>query len=241
MSSVQHQDLQPAFVLHSRPYRDTSLLLEVFSREQGRVGLVARGARAPRSRIRGLLQPFQPLLLSWQARGDLGTLRAAEADGAAVALRGNGLFSGFYLNELLVRLLHRNDPHPDLFPLYTEVLSELAAEADLEPVLRRYELRLLELLGYGLLLDHEVESGGPVDPDADYEYILERGPMPRLAQSGQRALFRGSSLLGMAAEQFEEPQVRKDAKRLLRAALDLYLGKTPLKTREVIRQLVNVR
>lgn len=233
--------LIPAFVLHSRPYRDTSLLLEVFSAAQGRVGLVARGARSARSRQRGLLQPFQPLLLSWSARGELGTLTAVEADGAPLSLRGHGLYSGFYLNELLVRLLHRNDPHPELYPVYGAALASLAQAAGPEAVLRRFELRLLELLGYGLQLERDA-GGAELDPESLYDYLPEEGAVPLDPAVGARGVaVTGHSLLALHAECLDDVQVRRDARRLTRVVLDLHLGPAPLKTREVLRQLVNVR
>lgn len=236
-----HQPLTPAFILHSRPYRDTSLLLDVFSEEQGRVGLVARGARSARSRQRALLQPFQPLLLGWTARGELGTLTAVETNAPPVPLRGTGLYSGFYLNELLARLLHRHDPHPELFPVYHDALRGLAEALNLEPVLRVFELRLLETLGYGLLLDCDADLGAPLDPERQYDYQLERGALPLRGDAAAGVQVSGRSLLAMAAERFDDDVVLRDAKRLTRAALDLYLGHAPLKTREVIRQLVGAR
>lgn len=233
--------LIPAFVLHSRPYRDTSLLLEVFSADSGRVGLVARGARSSRSRQRGLLQPFQPLLLSWSARGELGTLSAVEAAGAPFSLRGHALYSGFYVNELLVRLLHRNDPHPELYPVYGETLTGLMQASEPEPVLRRFELRLLELLGYGLQLERDT-AGAELDPESRYDYRPEEGAVP-LAPAGQAqgVAVSGHSLLALRTECLDDAQVRLDARRLTRAALDPHLGAAPLKTRAVLRQLVKVR
>lgn len=233
--------LIPAFVLHSRPYRDTSLLLEVFSAEQGRVGLVARGARAARSRQRGLLQPFQPLLLSWQSRGELGTLAAVEAAGAPLPLRGHGLYAGFYLNELLVRLLHRHDPHPELYPVYGTALAGLARVTEPEPVLRRFELRLLEGLGYGLQLERDAQ-GAELTPESLYDYRPEEGAVPLGPAAEARGVrISGHSLLALRDECLDDPRVRRDARRLTRAALDPHLGPAPLKTREVLRQLVNVR
>jgi DNA repair protein RecO (recombination protein O) len=233
--------LIPAFVLHSRPYRDTSLLLEVFGCEPGRVGLVARGARAARSRQRGLLQPFQPLLLSWTARGELGTLTAVESAGAPLPLRGYGLYGAFYVNELLVRLLHRNDPHPELYPVYGDALAGLSRQPDPEPVLRRFEQRLLEALGYGLQLGQDA-GGAELDPQILYDYQLEHGPVPLGSDDTARGVkLSGRSLLAMQEECFDDEQVRRDARRLTRAALDLHLGSTPLKTRAVLRQLVKVR
>lgn len=233
--------LIPAFVLHSRPYRDTSLLLEVFSAEQGRVGLVARGARTARNRQRGLLQPFQPLLLSWTARGDLGTLATVEAAGAPFALRGHGLYGGFYANELLVRLLHRHDPHPELYPVYCAVLAGLAQADDPEPALRRFELRLLEALGYGLQLERDIH-GAELEAESLYDYRPEEGAAP-LEQAAQArgVKISGRSLLALRDQCLDDAEVRRDARRLTRAALDPHLGSVPLKTRAVLRQLVSVR
>ena len=160
--------LEPAYVLHHRPYRDSSLLLEMLTSGYGRVALIARGARRPKSHLHGLLQPFQPLFASWSMRGELGTLTAVEGrDGAGP--RGRTLISGFYMNELLMRLLHRHDPHPQLFAVYESALRGLAvtglpASAE-QTVLRMYELTLLRELGYGLVLDHEIMGGESIRAD----------------------------------------------------------------------------
>lgn len=230
---MHHQgaQLQPGYLLHQRDYRDTSLLLEVFTREHGRLGLVARGARAPKSRMRGLLQPFQPLLLSWGGRGELGTLTAVEAAGPAQRLSGTALYSGFYLSELLMRLLQRHDPHPELFAAYAEALQGLQHEA--QRPLRLFEKHLLDALGYGLLLDHEADSGEPVSAEAEYVYALESGPQRCSPAAVCGLRLSGRSLLSLAAEELADAQSLADSKRLLRAALDLYLGGRELKTREV--------
>ncbi|MBI5040629.1 MAG: DNA repair protein RecO [Gammaproteobacteria bacterium] len=227
----QGTQLQPGYILHQRAYRDTSLLLEVFTREHGRLGLVARGARAPRSRIRGLLQPFQPLLLSWTGRTELGTLTGVEADGAPPRLPGATLYSGFYLNELLMRLLQRLDPHPELFVAYAETLRGLQHEA--QRPLRLFEKQLLESLGYGLLLAQEADSGTPVEANAEYVYALESGPVRSQGAITVGLKLSGRSLLSLAADDLSDAQSLADSKRLMRAALGLYLGERGLKTREV--------
>jgi len=235
MGMHQATQLQSGYILHQRAYRDTSLLLEVFTRDHGRLGLVARGARAPRSRIRGLLQPFQPVLLSWSGRGELGTLTgvepAIEAGGMPPRLLGATLYSGFYLNELLMRLLQRHDPHPELFVAYAEALRGLPQAA--QRPLRLFEKQLLESLGYGLLLDHEADSGVPVLADADYVYALESGPVRSQGVNARGLQLSGRSLLSLAAEDLSDVQSLADSKRLMRAALGLYLGGRELKTREV--------
>ncbi len=235
--SRQRIELAPAFVLHQRPYRETSALLEVFTHAQGRVGLIARGARAPRSRRRGELQPFRALRLSWIERGELGTLTGVESAAPGPPLSGRALYSALYLNELLVRLLTRNDPHPVLFERYAHALEALAADAgNVEPTLRLFEKHLLQETGYGLLLDVDCESGEPLRSDALYDYHLEAGPVEVAADTRQGFLFPGSSLLALAAEGELDAAALRDAKRLMRAALSLYLGGKPLKSRELFNR-----
>ena len=180
--------LQPAYVLHHRAYRDSSVLLELFSPEYGRVGVIARGAKSAKSRWRGVLQPFQPLLVSWNKRGELGTLTAAEAHGPALTIAPDLIASGFYLNEILLRLLERDQEQLELFGCYDEALRSLdkvgtetadnqSRSVALEILLRQFEIRLLAALGYGLVLDHEIGSESPVQAEQEYIYQLEHGPV----------------------------------------------------------------
>lgn len=218
--------LEPAFLLSLRPYRDSSQLLEAFSLRHGRIGLVARGARGPKSRLRGVLQPFVPLLLSWSQRGDLGSLQAAEAQAGATLLSGERIFYGWYLNELLLRLLQRHDPHPALYAIYTALLPELAgSEAQAQAALRVFEKRLLAELGYGLLLPPTLE------PDRHYRYDAERGPLP--AEQG----IAGASLIALRDERLEDERARRDALPLLRAALRRHLGGQELQTAALLRSM----
>ncbi len=226
--------LQSAFVLHRRPYRDTSLLLEVFVQDHGRLGLAARGAAAPRSRLKGLLQPFTPLLLSWSGAGELATLTAAEEAGCPIPLPPHRVLAGLYINELLLRLLPRLDPHPGLFAAYQRLLAELAAAPGEEPPLRRFEKRLLDELGYGLTLDGEAVSGAPIIAEEQYCYVLDRGPLAAdQAQTG--VPISGRSLLALRDGIFSDPAVLKEVKRLTRAALAEQLRGRALKTRELYR------
>ena len=238
MTSQNRIALEPAWVLHRYPYRDSSLLLEVFTREHGRIGLVARGARSARSRWHSQLQILRPLLLSWSMRGDLGTLTGVDHRGQVSVLPGRQVLCGCYLNELLLRLVTRHDPHPELFIAYEHAVRML--QAGEEQALRLFEKHLLQALGYGLLLDHEADTGTPLDPDGRYEYRLERGPV-RCAAARDTGLFlRGSSLLALYNNDLPEPQACKEVKQLMRAALALYLGSRPLRTREVLRQLASL-
>jgi len=236
MASTDRIQLAPAFVLHRRPYRETSLLLDVFSQDYGRIGLVARGAKSPKSRQRGELQPFTPVTLSWMQRGELGTLTAVEGNTPTYVLTGSALYSAFYLNELLVRLLARHDPHLKLFAYYQASLESLAANSSIEVTLRLFEKHLLTELGYGLLLDIDSGSGLSIQPDEYYDYHLESGPMHiENAQSGG-FVFKGSSLLALEQDTLDDDQYLLDAKRLMRAVLNLYLGDKPLKSRELFRK-----
>lgn len=233
--SSQRVDSQPAYVIHARPYRETSQLVEAISLDFGRVGLVARGAARPKSALRALLQPFVPLHLSWQGSGELKTLRQAEPAGTAPRPDGRAALSGLYLNELLQRLMPRDEPYPALFSAYVEAMRGLLDEAAVEPSLRRFEVRLLDALGYGLVLDHEPLSGEPLRADAAYDYDPHGGP--RRTGAGLGLNLGGASLLAMARGDYHDERTRADAKRLLRAVLRVHLGDRPLKSRELFQGL----
>jgi DNA repair protein RecO (recombination protein O) len=236
---------QPAFVLHSRDYSETSLILEVITPQYGRVGLLAKGARRPRSPWRGLLQPLQPLLLSWAGRGELAILIGAEPERETVTHDPQTLYCGFYLNELLMRLLHRHDPHEALFGSYRGALAALAAAAVPEVVLRVFEKHLLREIGYGLVLDRDITDNAPLMPDALYDYILDRGPVrlthaePGRVSRGVR--LHGASLLALATEHFETPTACREAKTLMRVALSRHLGERPLHSRKLFQHVLALR
>ncbi len=235
---TERVELQPAYILHQRPYRNSSRLLEVLSRGHGRFGMVARGVAGRRSRLQGRLQLFRPLLISWQSRGDLATMRSAEPDGMPLALSGAALMSGFYLNELLLRLTGRHVVSPELFDSYHRTLNRLAADGVNQEALRVFECRLLEELGYGMILDHDVQSGRPIQPDACYCYHIERGPVEVVAQKDSSGLrVTGSSLLALAAGELRDERSLKEARRLMRLVLNHYLGDRPLRSRELFRAL----
>lgn len=231
-------DLQPGYILHSRPYRDSSALLEVLTAEYGRLALIARGARRQgRKRVSGnILRPFLPLLLSYSGRGELRTLVGSELAGTAVELPGERLFSGLYLNELIMRLVHRHDPHPRLFALYSSTLASLGAESTLDAPLRRFELGLLEELGYSLDFTRDGDSA-PVEVDGWYSYQPEQGMVRRLAvKDSSPALYAGRDLLQLAAGNYDD-DLRQVSKRLFREILASHLGTEPLQSRELFRQL----
>lgn len=229
--------LAPTWVLHTRPYRDTSLLVEALSEEYGRVGLVARGVRGARGRWRGLLQPLQPLLLSWSGRGELGTVTACEPAGAAVPLRDEALLSALYMNEVLLRVMQRSDPQPAIFQIYGDTLAGLAG-ADAAVALRLFEKRLLDALGWGAAYDHTADDGTPVDAAGRYRFAADRGVL----SSGAGDLeVTGDALLALAREDLSDPRVLADARRVLRAALAPHLGDRPLQTRELLKEWRKMR
>ena len=234
---MQHRhkvDGQPAYVLHSYPFRETSLIVEAFSRDYGRVALLARGARRARSVMRGVLMAFQPLELSWAGKGEVQTLMKAEWQGGQPLLTGKALFCGYYLNELLVNLLPREDAHPRLFSFYAEVLRRFALTPR-ESDIRCFERAFLQELGYGLLLLNDV-SGYPVDPDGFYAYEIERGPV-RLDVAGKGPLaIRGKTLIDLAEDDFSDARTLLEAKQLMRALIAHYLGGKSLETRKIFME-----
>jgi len=250
---MQRIVLQPAYILHHRAYRNTSSILELFTPEHGRVGVVAKGVRGNKPRWPGLLQTFQPLLVSYNLRGELGLLTTAEATGAALTVRPGLIASGFYLNEILLRLLQRQDAQLELFGSYDMALRDLSAlnaeegeRIALESVLRRFEMRMLAALGYGLVLDNDVQTQAPVQAQQHYIYYLEQGPVQidsevdeTVAEVGdaQRGVpVSGQTLLALQADDLSADITRREAKRLIRAVLGQYLGSKPLASRQLMQQ-----
>jgi DNA repair protein RecO (recombination protein O) len=214
---------QPAYILHARPYRETSLMIDAFTREHGRVGLIARGVRRERSRLpRGVLQPLQPLLIGWVARGELGTLTGAEAASAPIALAGDALLAAMYVNELVLRVSGRNDVHAEAFSAYALCLSRLAEADDMAWSLRRFERDLLADLGYALALT-TTASGAAVEPDAVYSYDPGEGAEPW----NERSMFprvAGSALLALDRDERPSPENLVDLRRLIRATIRHLIG-----------------
>ena len=226
---------QPAYVLHTYAYKETSLIVEAFTRAFGRVAVLARGARRPRSAMRGVLLAFHPLRLGWSTSAELGNLISAEWSGALQPLAGKGLMCGFYLNELLLRLLPRDDPHEALFDAYADALRGLSSGLP-APVLRAFEKRLLAELGYAPMLEHEAASGAPIDPAQRYVYEPERGPMPMRNSSSDLSV-SGQTLLDLARDEFNRPETRDEARVLLRALIGERLHGQVLHTRAVLLEL----
>jgi DNA repair protein RecO (recombination protein O) len=235
-SRRQRVDGAAAFLLHAHPYSETSLVLDLFARDQGRLAVLARGARRPRSALRGVLLAFQPLELDWFGSGEVKTLARAEWVGGLPLLRGKSLLLGYYLNELLLKLLPRDDPHQTLFDAYEAALTALARGATETAELRRFEKVLLRELGYGLALDTVAGSGEPVRPDGRYEYQVEHGVVEAVGVS-PRLTFAGKTLLDMTADDYGDTRTLAESKLLMRQLLSYYLGNQTLQSRRVFVEL----
>lgn len=238
---TRHEE-DSAFVLHTYPYSETSLIAEMLTRNHGRLALMAKGAKRPRSAMRGVLLAFQPLSISWFGKSELRTLGRAEWQQALPQLTGMALLCGFYLNELILKLTRREDAHETLFDFYAQtvlLLREATAgdAADrLGPLLRRFEVRLLKELGYAVSLERDAGSGEPVAADRCYEYVIERGPLAT-APSASRQQLRGQTLLDMAREDYTDNTTVQEAKQLMRFLINHYLSGQPLHTRQLIKDL----
>ncbi|HQT25752.1 MAG TPA: DNA repair protein RecO [Burkholderiales bacterium] len=237
MKKADRIDSQEAFILHAYPFRETSLIVEAFSKMHGRVALVARGARRPMSSFRGLLLSFQPLHLSWYGKSELRTLHGAERQGGRPGLRGMALICGLYLNELVMRLLPRDDPHEALFSNYAETLSAMMEGGNLQAILRRFEVDLLNELGYAPMLENDAVSGEPLEPERVYTYELERGPAEGTGDENRSVRLLGKTLLDMASGNYSDPVTQQQSKALMRMLINHHIGAQPLHTRRLLQDL----
>jgi DNA repair protein RecO (recombination protein O) len=238
-SNSHRQDNQPVYVLHTYPFKETSLVVELFAHGFGRLATTAKGARRPRSAMRGMLQSFQPLLATWSGKLELKTLHSLEWGSGLLLLKGEALMCGFYLNELLLRLLPREDPHESLFEYYSATLKTLANGEDLATTLRRFELKLLQELGYAIPLQHDV-SNTQILEDFNYRYIAEHGATklngsPTRVNNGVQLL--GKTLIDMVNDDYRSAQTQQQSKQLMRYLLAHYLGDKPLHTRQLLIDL----
>ena len=228
--------LQPAFVLHGRNYRETSVIVELLTRDFGRISLLAKGVRKNRSRTAGLLQPFVPLLVSYTGKAELKILTQVEMTPPAITLQGMSLYCGLYINELVEAFLHRHDPHPEVFDAFRQCLQALPANESQEQVLRNFEVRLLESIGYGLQLQHEADHDAAIHADLRYHYTPGLGP-----QLQKHGALSGATLIALRSGTLDTDRMRREAKRLLRSVIDYHLAGKPLKSRQLLAQLLKSR
>jgi len=226
--------LKIGFILHTRDYRETSLLLDVFTKEFGLISLISRGTRRAKSKTKSLLSPFRKLNLSWYGHSDLMTLiDVEEYEQQNVPLQGVGLYCGFYINELIMRFLHTCDPHPELFSDYESILDKMTSHADLQLALRIFEKRLLEHIGYGLILTMESEEHKEIQAELSYHYDIENGPIISNG-SGSLDVFQGKTFLSLVDEDLQDASTMKECKILMRKVINYHLGHKPLKSRELL-------
>lgn len=242
MAALQNPSLrqsqQAVYVLHTYPYRETSLIVELFSREFGRMTTNAKGARRPKSAMRGMLQSFQPLEATWSGKAEIKTLHSLDWASGLLMLKGEALMCGFYLNELLIRLLPREDPHEALFDHYQLALKALATTNDFATILRRFELKLLQELGYAVPLSQD-EKNMDIVPDQQYLYLPERGACEAtLKHIGVQLM--GKTLIDMNQDLYLTPTTKLQSKQLMRLLLGYYLGDKPLHTRQLLLDLQGI-
>lgn len=225
--------LQPAYILHRRPYRDSSFLVDIVTPDHGRVGLVAKGYRQNKKQGH-LLQPFTECLVSWQGQHELKTLTAIEANTRANFLVGRQLYSALYVNEILMRLLPKYDPHPDLYRAYHDLLQAFTGGDEIEILLRQFELQMLAELGYGIDLTSDAEHHQPIAAQTWYRYIPDCGFFIYLGEEKSNlTVFAGEDIQAIAANDYREANTLRAAKRLLRQAMAPHLGEKPLASRQL--------
>jgi DNA repair protein RecO (recombination protein O) len=237
MSAQRRVQQQAAFILHHRPFRDSSQILDLISREHGKLAVVARGSRGARSRLKGVLRPFMPLSMSWVIKSDLGTLTGAEVRGAPLRLTGEALLAGYYVNELVLHFLHRHDPQPEIFDAYADTIETLATSgAAIAAILRQFEMALLRHSGYALNLDHEAGTSRDLGLAQNYDYRVEQGAVPVSRDEGP-LVFTGETLAAISAQRFDDPAILRAANRLMREVIAYHLDGKELKSRKVLLEM----
>lgn len=237
MKQVHHQ--QSGYVLHTRPYRESSLLVDVFCRGHGRFMLNAKGARRQKSGMRGLLMPFRPLLLSWSGRGQLPILTAAESRGFVPVPAGQALHSAYYINELVLKMLHRFDEHDALFDQYEKTMSHLGNSDDVASALRLFEKSILGETGFGLVLDHDADTGELIEAQYQYTYIPEHGPIRTGKPPRNGISISGRALLSLKSDEPALEEVGNEIRNLHRSLITAQIGNREIRSRRVLVQVQN--
>ncbi len=236
--SNHREENQPVYVLHTYPFKETSLVVELFSKQFGRIAAVAKGARRPRSAMRGMLQSFQMLSGAWSGKNELKTLHSLDWSAGLTLIKGEALMCGFYMNELLLRLLPREDAHETLFEYYANTMQTLTNSTDLATVLRRFELKLLQEMGYAVPLLQD-ENGLEIVANKTYRYEAEYGAC-ELSATRNGVQLSGKTLLDMANNGYSSAQTQQQSKQLMRYLLAHYLGEKPLHTRQLLIDLQTI-
>jgi DNA repair protein RecO (recombination protein O) len=229
---------EPAFILHQRAYSETSVILDIFSKNHGRLSLIAKGAKKQVSNRGSVLNQFQLLMFSWSGKSDLKTMTNAETADEIYQINPDAVYCGFYINELIIRLLHQNDPHPELFDYYNQIIKKFCNGMS-EKLLRVFEKKLLIEIGYGVILDHDINNNA-IDVDADYYYLPEEGPVKVADRSINASMIKGKNLLALANEKFGDRDDMMEIKKLMRTLLQIQLGEKPLQSRKLMNDLMAI-
>ena len=229
------QENEIVYVLHTYPFKETSLIVEIFSKIHGRISIVAKGARRPRSLVRGMLQSFQSLEATWSGQGEIKTLHSIDWCDEILQIEGDALICGFYINELLIRLVPKEDPHETLFDFYHQTMEHLSKKNNLSVTLRRFELRLLQELGYEMPLIND-ENGEPINPNKTYNYAVGYGPT-ETKNSTQGIALLGKTLIDMASDDYRDPKTEIQSKQLMRYLIGHYIGDKPLNSKQLFLHL----
>lgn len=232
-------ELTPCFILHYRPYLESSLILDVFSREHGRLHLIAKGAKREKSRFSGLLQPYQRLLMAWSGKSELMTLTDVETDFDSYELSDVRVIAGFYINELLIKLLHQHESHSELFDIYDEALLDISVSENIDMVLRIFEKELLRSLGYGLVLDRVIDDGQAIEAEKNYYYLSDTGPLANIPSTKNYVEISGKSLLALESGDLQNKLILKETKRLMRFIIQGHLGDKQLASRVLYKAYMN--
>lgn len=226
-------ELTPCYILHRRDYSESSLILDVFSREHGRISLIAKGAKRNKKRQGINNSLYQKYNMAWLAKSELGTLTDIELLSLSNSLKPEVMMTGFYMNEIMLRLLHKHESHPELFDSYDTAINRLLDNEPEQIVLRYYEKTLLQSLGYGVILEHEAQTGEALDAEKEYYYQLDSGPCYYVVDNGLGINISGKTLLELNAENLSDVKNINEAKKLLRLILNQHLGEKPLASREL--------
>lgn len=236
-SRARHHQETQGYLLHTLAWRETSLIIEVFTEQHGRLALIARGVRRPRALLRGVLQPFQRLQLAWFGQEtSLRTLKTAEWLDSLPLLRGKALFCGFYLNELLYRLLPPDEPHGSLFLAYGDALRQLSEGKGAEPILRAFEYHLLHALGVAPTAVLATVNQEPLLPETWYQ-LDHDGAVVRQAEHGEPVSFHGKTLQDMVSGCYEDPRTLQESKALMRRLINIHLGGKEIYTRRILQEI----
>ena len=233
-------DRHPCYILHQRPYRETSAILEVLSMEHGRFSLVAKGIKRKKSKYAGIVRLYQRLQLGWQGKGELKNLIFAEPDGLNISLTGNSLIAAFYLNELVIKLLHRHESHTELFSAYDKAIYNLFdGNIDIQVILRIFEKKFLEGIGYGLIFDHDVNENIPIDNEKTYYYQADNGPQLKKPGNSDYIKVSGKTLTELDNEIINASQNLLEAKHLMRYIISKHLNGSPMLSRNIYQSYLS--